>query len=67
MLTSGVVTRLIGACKDENASSATVAAISLAALHVRCAGSAITNRPDLATEPRIVSQSMGTSVRGSTT
>ena len=35
---SGVVTRTIGAVRDENASSATIAEISAAALHVRCAG-----------------------------
>ena len=65
--TSGATTLTMGARRLEKASSATIAEISAAAPQVLCAGSAMTNRPVLATESKMASLSRGTSVRGSMT
>ena len=53
--------------RSANTSSAAMAAISLAALHVRWARSTTTSRPVFTTDARIVALSRGTSDRGSTT
>src|SRR3546814_601372 len=65
--TSCTVTRRTGPRNEAKPCSATIAAISLAALHVARASSRITRRPVLRTEARISSLSSGKSVIGSTT
>ena len=67
MCTCSEATLAIGACSDQNPSSATMDAISDAALHTLCAGSAMTSRPVFSTDVRMLALSSGTSVRGSIT